>query len=187
MQTPTQQPDSSSLAAPRHANSPQSRMPGYDSESSTMAPSEPKKGDDTAEPSPYESRPSLNRIPSHGSANANLYPEPQNVVEAELEKGGLAASQYPPSGGPPGGFNPADFPDGGLEAWLVVAGGFCALFSTFGLVNCVGVFVSYYVQGPLSNYSASTVSWITSLQVFIQSGSNAVVSSNELRPGTKIG
>lgn len=81
----------------------------------------------------------------------------------------------PPSGPP--GFSPADFPDGGLEAWLVVAGGFCALFSTFGLVNCVGVFVNYYVEGPLSNYSSSTVSWITSLQVFMMSGLNAIVSA----------
>ncbi|KAI1378056.1 MFS general substrate transporter [Hypoxylon crocopeplum] len=88
-----------------------------------------------------------------------------------VEKGGVAPP-HPP--GPPG-FNPADFPDGGLEAWLVVAGGFCALFSTFGLVNCVGVFVNYYVESPLSNYSASTVSWITSIQVFMMSGLNAVM------------
>ncbi|KAI1770115.1 MFS general substrate transporter [Hypoxylon cercidicola] len=152
----------------------QNRMPGYESESSTMAPSEPKK--DSAEPSPYESRPSLNRIPSHGSTNANRYPEPENVIEAEMEKGGLAApAPLPPTGGPPPGFSPADFPDGGLEAWLVVAGGFCALFSTFGLVNCVGVFVSYYVDGPLASYGASTVSWITSIQVFMMTGLNAVM------------
>ncbi|KAI4861671.1 MFS general substrate transporter [Hypoxylon rubiginosum] len=140
-----------------------------------MAPSEPKKGEDSVEPSPYESRPSLNRIPSHGSTNANMYPEPENVVEAEMEKGGIAAVPQQPAGGPPPGFNPADFPDGGMEAWLVVAGGFCALFSTFGLINCVGVFVSYYVQGPLSNYSASSISWITSLMAFDISGMNAVM------------
>ncbi|KAI0838429.1 MFS general substrate transporter [Hypoxylon sp. FL0890] len=125
------------------------------------------------EQSPYESkRHSLDRIPSQtGSTNANIFPDPENVVEADMEKGGVAPPQHT---GPPG-FNPADFPDGGLEAWLVVAGGFCALFSTFGLVNCVGVFVSYYVEGPLSNYSASTVSWITSTQVFMMSGLNAVM------------
>ncbi|KAI1097254.1 MFS general substrate transporter [Jackrogersella minutella] len=128
---------------------------------------------DSIDPSPYESkRPSLERIPSQtASTNANIFPDPENVVEADMEKGGVAP---PPASGPPG-FNPADFPDGGLEAWLVVIGGFCALFSTFGLVNCVGVFVSYYVEGPLSNYSASTVSWITSLQVFMMSGLNAVM------------
>ncbi|KAI1398650.1 MFS general substrate transporter [Hypoxylon fuscum] len=149
-------------------------MPGYESESSTMggAPSEQLPPKDSIEPGPYDERPSLNRIPSHGSTNANMYAEPENVVEADMEKGGQAP---PPPSGPPPGFNPADFPDGGLEAWLVVAGGFCALFSTFGLINCVGVFVNYYVQYPLSNYSASTVSWITSLQVFMMSGLNAVM------------
>ncbi|CAJ2509503.1 Uu.00g145290.m01.CDS01 [Anthostomella pinea] len=84
-----------------------------------------------------------------------------------MEKGGKPASSGPP------GFNPADFPDGGREAWLVVFGGFLALFCSFGLVNCVGVFVEYYVNGPLAGYSSSAVSWITSLQVFVVTGSNA--------------
>ncbi|KAI1768380.1 MFS general substrate transporter [Hypoxylon sp. FL1150] len=150
----------------------QHKAPGYESEESTMgAPSEPNSKD-IAQPSPYESRPSLNRIPSHGSTNANMYPEPENVIEAEIEKG---PAPQPPAGGPPPGFAPADFPDGGVEAWLVVAGGFCALFSTFGLVNCVGVFVTYYLEGPLSNYSSSTVTWITSIQVFMMTGLNAVM------------
>ncbi|KAK5995713.1 Altered inheritance of mitochondria protein 24 [Cladobotryum mycophilum] len=63
--------------------------------------------------------------------------------------------------------NLTDFPDGGVEAWLMVAGGWCALFCTFGLVNCVGVFEAYYVSGPLKQYPSSTVSWISSAQVFI--------------------
>jgi len=32
--------------------------------------------------------------------------------------------------------NPDDFPDGGLQAWLVVVGGFCAVFCSFGWINC---------------------------------------------------
>ncbi|KAI2631497.1 MFS general substrate transporter [Hypomontagnella submonticulosa] len=130
---------------------------------------------DSTEPTPYHStRHSLERIPSQTkSTNANIFPDPENVVEADMEKGGVAPPQQPP--GAPPGFSPADFPDGGLEAWLVVAGGFCALFSTFGLVNCVGVFVNYYVDGPLASYGASSVSWITSIQVFMMSGLNAVM------------
>lgn len=31
---------------------------------------------------------------------------------------------------------PSDPPDGGLEAWLVVVGGFCALLVSFGWINC---------------------------------------------------
>ncbi|KAI0123710.1 major facilitator superfamily transporter [Xylariales sp. AK1849] len=104
---------------------------------------------------------------------ANIYPEPNNTVQADLEKGGFAATQKP-AGGPPPGFAPADFPDGGLDAWLCVLGGFCALFCTFGLVNCVGVFLEYYVRGPLSGYGESAVSWITSTQVFVQTGTTII-------------
>ncbi len=32
--------------------------------------------------------------------------------------------------------NPDDFPDGGLQAWTVVARGFCAIFCSFGWINC---------------------------------------------------
>lgn len=32
--------------------------------------------------------------------------------------------------------NPDDFPDGGFQAWLVVVGSFCAVFCSFGWINC---------------------------------------------------
>ncbi|RKL37985.1 hypothetical protein BFJ72_g7445 [Fusarium proliferatum] len=67
-----------------------------------------------------------------------------------------------------------EYPEGGREAWLVVLGGWCGLFCTFGLVTCVGVFLEHYQTGPLKEYSSSTISWITSLQVFIQVGGSAV-------------
>jgi hypothetical protein len=45
---------------------------------------------------------------------------------------------------------PDAFPDGGLEAWSVVLGGFCTIFASFGWINCeqprggfVGVFCAY--------------------------------------------
>jgi hypothetical protein len=82
-----------------------------------------------------------------------------------------------PPAGPPPGMRPEDFPDGGLTAWLVVFGGFCALFVTFGLVNVIGVFQQYYLRGPLRSYSSSTVSWITSVQVFTMIFSGSIVSS----------
>ena len=74
---------------------------------------------------------------------------------ADLEKG--PEDQTPAKPNP---FDPASFPDGGLEAWLAVSGAFCCLFCSFGWINAIGVFQAYYEQGPLSNYSASTVSWI---------------------------
>ncbi|OJJ06557.1 hypothetical protein ASPVEDRAFT_87855 [Aspergillus versicolor CBS 583.65] len=61
-----------------------------------------------------------------------------------------------------------DFPDGGLQAWLVVLGCWCGMFCTFGLVNCIGVFEAYYVsdKGPLHQHSQGDVSWITSFQAW---------------------
>ena len=68
-----------------------------------------------------------------------------------------------------------DYPEGGREAWLVVLGGWSGLFCTFGLVTCVGVYLEYYQDGPLADYSPSSISWITSLQVFFQVGGSAMV------------
>jgi MFS family permease len=89
---------------------------------------------------------------------ANIFPEPRVEAEADLEK-----AKAPVSGGP----NPADFPDGGLEAWLVVLGGWCCLFCSFGWINCIGVFQEYYQSHQLASYSPSTVSWITSMETFM--------------------
>lgn len=79
--------------------------------------------------------------------------------------------------------NPA--PDGGLQGWLVVFGGFLTYFTTFGIVfsddckfnrlltrffwigllNSFGTFQVYYGEKFLKGTSASTISWIGSLQV----------------------
>lgn len=37
---------------------------------------------------------------------------------------------------PPAAPGPGAFPDGGLRAWLVVLGGFCTIFASFGWINC---------------------------------------------------
>ncbi|KAI0506399.1 monocarboxylate permease-like protein [Xylaria bambusicola] len=91
----------------------------------------------------------------------------------DIEKGGAEVVSTQPAAVP--GFNPDDFPDGGLEAWLVVVGGALILFCSFGLVNCSGVFVEYYVNGPLSDYTSSDITWITSLQAFLVTGSNLIM------------
>ncbi|OAQ66384.1 major facilitator superfamily transporter protein [Pochonia chlamydosporia 170] len=61
--------------------------------------------------------------------------------------------------------NPNDeFPDGGLQAWLQVLGGWVVLAANWGLVNTFGVYQTYYQTEMLSSYSASSISWIGSLQ-----------------------
>ncbi|KAH8598926.1 monocarboxylate permease-like protein [Bisporella sp. PMI_857] len=59
------------------------------------------------------------------------------------------------------------FPDGGLEAWLVVVGGFCTIFASFGWINCIGIFQDYYQMHQLRNYSPSTIAWIPSTESFM--------------------
>ncbi|KLU85541.1 hypothetical protein MAPG_04564 [Magnaporthiopsis poae ATCC 64411] len=66
---------------------------------------------------------------------------------------------------PGSSLHPSDYPDGGREAWMVLFGTACCLFCAFGPTNCIGVFQTYYVEGPLKAYGQSTVSWICSLQV----------------------
>ncbi|KAK3060548.1 hypothetical protein LTS18_008309, partial [Coniosporium uncinatum] len=86
---------------------------------------------------------------------ANILP----LTETEPQDGGKA---------PPAlRFNPADIPDGGLQAWSVVIGGFCCMFVSFGWINCIGVFQEYYQTNQLSNFSPSTISWIPSLEAFM--------------------
>ncbi|KAI0157869.1 monocarboxylate permease-like protein [Hypoxylon sp. FL1284] len=65
------------------------------------------------------------------------------------------------------GPDPAAFPDGGLQAWLCIAGGFCNIFSSFGWVNCIGVFQDYYQNHQLSSYSSSDVAWIPATESFM--------------------
>lgn len=52
-----------------------------------------------------------------------------NIVPNDIEKAELAK--------PHAGVDPNAFPDGGLEAWLVVSGAFCCLFCSFGWINCM--------------------------------------------------
>jgi MFS family permease len=57
--------------------------------------------------------------------------------------------------------------DGGSEAWLQVLSAWCVVFSTFGLVNCFGVYQTYYEQVLLPSSSSSAISWIGSIQGFL--------------------
>ena len=66
--------------------------------------------------------------------------------------------------------DPSSFPDGGKQAWTTVAGGFCALFVSFGWINCIGIFQTYYQTHQLKAYSPSTVAWVTSLETFFMFG-----------------
>ncbi|KAK3946110.1 major facilitator superfamily transporter [Diplogelasinospora grovesii] len=56
--------------------------------------------------------------------------------------------------------------DIGLRSWLAVFGASVALFCTVGFLNAYGVFQEYYTTF-LSDRSASDISWIGSLSIFL--------------------
>ncbi|CAH0058908.1 unnamed protein product [Clonostachys solani] len=60
-----------------------------------------------------------------------------------------------------------DYPEGGLQGWLVVFGSFCAMGAVFGLINTSAVFESYFKEHQLKEYSHSQVGWIFSLYLFL--------------------
>lgn len=58
-------------------------------------------------------------------------------------------------------------PDGGLLAWLQVAGSFVLIFCTWGLTNSFGAYQTYYETGEMFSQSSSNISWIGSIQAYI--------------------
>lgn len=64
-------------------------------------------------------------------------------------------------------FDPTYRPDGGLTAWLQVVSAWCVIFCTFGLVNCFGVYQTYYETVLLPDSTSSSISWIGSIQGFL--------------------
>lgn len=60
--------------------------------------------------------------------------------------------------------SPNAVPDGGIEAWLQVLGSWVVLAQTWGLINCFGVYQSFYETELLRDSSSSSISWIGSIQ-----------------------
>ncbi|PYI03563.1 MFS general substrate transporter [Aspergillus sclerotiicarbonarius CBS 121057] len=52
------------------------------------------------------------------------------------------------------------YPEGGTEAWLVVLGAWCAMVSSMGLLNSLGVLHAWTSDHQLQNYSESSIGWI---------------------------
>ena len=59
------------------------------------------------------------------------------------------------------------YPEGGLQAWLVVLGALCSMFSGFGMVNSVGVLYAYMAEHQLKTYSDNAISWIFGIYIFL--------------------
>nr|POF11447.1 putative transporter mch4 [Quercus suber] len=59
------------------------------------------------------------------------------------------------------------YPEGGVEAWLVVTGAFCALFLVFGIVSSTSVFQAYLSSHQLRDESPVKIAWIFSVNLFL--------------------
>lgn len=59
------------------------------------------------------------------------------------------------------------FPEGGWKAWGVVFGAWCAMTSSFGVINAAGFIQAYLTQHQLKDKSESEVSWIFSIFLFL--------------------
>ena len=92
----------------------------------------------------------------------------QNDLSLPTEK----AEQAPP----PNPMDPSSFPDGGPKAWLCVLGGFCCLIASFGWINAIGIFQTYYEQNQLSEYTSQEIAWIPSLEAFCMFAGGSWVS-----------
>ncbi|KAF2203257.1 MFS general substrate transporter [Delitschia confertaspora ATCC 74209] len=69
------------------------------------------------------------------------------------------------------------YPDGGVKAWLVVAGAWSLLFVSSGWINCIGIFQAQYEAHQLQHLTSSTIAWIPSLETFVMFASGLPVGT----------
>ncbi|KAI0172865.1 MFS general substrate transporter [Hypoxylon sp. FL1284] len=55
------------------------------------------------------------------------------------------------------------YPEGGLQAWLVVFGSWCGLLASLGLMNTIATFQTYVTTHQLSDYDEGTIGWVFSI------------------------
>lgn len=110
---------------------------------------------------------SFNPSPSpRGDPEKSSAPVTAPEQQPGLEYGAIGSSST--SDSPTENHEPnLDFPEGGLQAWLVVFGSFCGMFSVYGLINTAAVFESYFSENQLRAYSSSQIGWIFSLYLFV--------------------
>lgn len=102
--------------------------------------------------------------PQRAPANSSVLNIPDERIQSNPTKEKHRESPLLGAPNPSTQSNPSEPPDGGLEAWIIVAGSWCCLFVSFGWITCIGDFQSYYSRELLSSYSPSTIAWIPSVE-----------------------
>ncbi|AEO70605.1 33d094ba-845c-4e87-b8a7-bf7859a3c5bf [Thermothielavioides terrestris] len=96
-----------------------------------------------------------------------------DIADPDAQPAPESQKEFDGKGGNPASHGKA--PDGGLAAWLMVLGGFCVMFSSFGWINSIGTFQAFYQRDLLREYSPSAIAWIPSLQIFFMYAMSPVV------------
>ncbi|KAI1142927.1 MFS general substrate transporter [Hypoxylon sp. FL0543] len=120
--------------------------------------------------SPSEHLDEKTQLPtSNPNTNTNTNPNPGSDLERGHSHPVENADTPSPSSSSDGEDveDDADFPEGGLKAWLVVLGSFCAMISVYGIINSAAVFESYFATNQLAGYDSSTIGWVFSVYLFI--------------------
>ncbi|KAL4904121.1 hypothetical protein BDW74DRAFT_185784 [Aspergillus multicolor] len=95
--------------------------------------------------------------------------EREQDVSSQLDSGAetlektpshIIAAELPPTA------TAEKYPDGGLQAWLVVLGSWCAMVPSMGLLNTFGVLHAWTSKHQLSTYSESKIGWIFGTYAF---------------------
>ena len=67
------------------------------------------------------------------------------------------------------------YPEGGLQAWLVVFGSLCSLLAALGVMNTFGSFQAYVSRNQLKDYSEGAIGWIFSVYASLAFGFGVIV------------
>ncbi|OBT64393.1 hypothetical protein VE03_05739 [Pseudogymnoascus sp. 23342-1-I1] len=67
------------------------------------------------------------------------------------------------------------YPEGGLQAWLVVFGSLCSLLAALGVMNTLGSFQAYISRNQLKDYNEGQIGWIFSVYACLAFGFGVIV------------
>ncbi|TID26658.1 MFS monocarboxylate transporter [Venturia nashicola] len=108
---------------------------------------------------------------SLGEAGREIPVDPEKLVDekivTDLERREGNWQAGPPAASVYSAGDDMGYPEGGLQAWLVVFGSFCGMFSCFGFMNSIGVFQGYLSTHQLKDHSEGTIGCIFSVYVFL--------------------
>jgi hypothetical protein len=68
-----------------------------------------------------------------------------------------------------------DYPEGGLQAWLVVLGAWCAMIPPMGILNTIAVLQGWLSEHELAGMPESQTGWIWSCFAFFITAGGAQV------------